>query len=275
MKGFTLLEMVVVMVLMAILVAGTVYFTLPVQQAVDVTVRAEMTDMADNALQRIRRDVRLALPNSLRVTTSGSALLLEYMPLRTAGRYRAESSGAGCGSGNDALVFDASDDCFASIGPILNFNEVVTNADFLVLNNYGRGFDGQNVYDGTAPANRRTVTGITASTVTFTSGDFRRKLHDSPGRRFFIVGPPVTYKCDPAQGTLTRHTGYLMDVSQPTAVGTGVTLATFVSDCVFNYSEGVAAHVGLLSMRLTLSKGVSTGTETISLYQAVHITNVP
>jgi hypothetical protein len=33
--------------------------------------RAELTDQADVALRRITRDIRLALPNSLRVTTTG------------------------------------------------------------------------------------------------------------------------------------------------------------------------------------------------------------
>src|SRR5712692_3016913 len=90
-RGFTLIEMVIAIVLVSIIVATTIFFVYPVRQAADLSTRAELTDIADNALQRIGREVRLALPNSVRVTTSGSSAFLEFLPVRTAGRYRADS----------------------------------------------------------------------------------------------------------------------------------------------------------------------------------------
>ncbi|TAN77825.1 MAG: type II secretion system protein, partial [Gallionella sp.] len=45
-----------------------VFIKAPVQQYFDVARRADMTDTADTALRRITRDLRLALPNSVRVT---------------------------------------------------------------------------------------------------------------------------------------------------------------------------------------------------------------
>jgi len=85
-SGFTLIEMIVAIVIVAIIVAATVYFVFPLRQTVDASTRAELTDIADNALQRIGRDVRLALPNSVRVTTSGSSAFVEFLAIRTAGR---------------------------------------------------------------------------------------------------------------------------------------------------------------------------------------------
>src|SRR3954467_11805969 len=85
-RGLTLIELVVSMVLVAIIIGATLYFAYPLRQAVDLTTRAELTDIADNALQRIAREVRSALPNSVRVDPSGK--FLELMPVRTAGRYR-------------------------------------------------------------------------------------------------------------------------------------------------------------------------------------------
>jgi len=64
----TLIELVVAIVITGIVLAMTVYFANPVRQSVDLAGRADLTDAADNALQRIGRDVRLALPNSVRVT---------------------------------------------------------------------------------------------------------------------------------------------------------------------------------------------------------------
>ena len=97
-RGLTLIELVLAMVLIGIIVGATAYFFYPVTQSVDVAGRAALTDIADNALQRIGREVRLALPNSVRRTTSGSSSFLEFLPVRTAGRYRADGGGIAGGT---------------------------------------------------------------------------------------------------------------------------------------------------------------------------------
>src|SRR4030081_456955 len=140
-RGFTLIELVVAMVLVAIILGATIYFVYPLRQAVDLTTRAELTDIADNALQRIGREVRSALPNSVRVDPSHQ--FLELLPLRESGRYRSEPSG-GCNAstdatGSDELAFDVADSCFKSIGTLANAGTITTN-DFVVVNNYGTGF---------------------------------------------------------------------------------------------------------------------------------------
>lgn len=276
--GATLIELVLAMVLVGIVVAATVYFLYPVRQSVDLTVRAELTDIADNSLQRIGRDVRLALPNSVRV--DGSGLFLEFVPVRTAGRYRGESSGAACGAGFDALTFDSpTETCFKTIGSVPDASQIVPGADYLVLNNAG--FTQQDVYEGT-PSNRVLITASVAETnkhrFEFGARQFERPLHDSPGRRFFVVTTPVTYACDLGAGTLTRYAGYGFQATQPTTFGSGTAalLAQNVAGCVFSYSPNVAPQVGLLTLRLTLSKALSGGeAETVTLYHAVNVRNVP
>lgn len=290
--GVTLIEMVVAMVAVGIILAATIFFAYPLRQAVDTTARAELTDIADNALQRIGREVRLALPNSVRVTVSGGSAYLEFIPVRTGGRYRAESSGAACGAGTDELSFDALDTCFKTIGTLPDATSVTAN-DFLVLNNYGEGFAGQNAYLTVAPLNRRRIASVVdegspvaRQVVTFVSASaFDRSLHDSPARRFYIVSgnagtalpEPVTYQCTPP--TLTRRSGYTMSAAQPTAFadGAAVLLANNVAGCAFDYDpNGIAARVGLLTLHLQLSKTMSNGSpETVSLYHAVHVNNVP
>ncbi len=47
--------------------------------------RAELTDMAAIALNRMTRDIRLAVPNSLRQPDANT---LELLPIHEAGRYR-------------------------------------------------------------------------------------------------------------------------------------------------------------------------------------------
>ena len=152
-RGITLIELVVAMVLTGIIIAATVYFFYPVIQGVDLTGRAELTDIADNALQRIGREVRLALPNSVRQTTSGSSSFLEFLPVRTAGRYRSDGGGASGGTNcppdgvgtpdSDQLSFSpVVDTCFKTIGTLADAGTITTN-DFVVFNNYGEGFTGQ------------------------------------------------------------------------------------------------------------------------------------
>ncbi len=303
--GVTLIELVLAMVLVGIIIATTVYFFYPVSQSVDLAGRAELTDIADNALQRIGREVRLALPNSVR--TDGSKKFVEFLPIRTAGRYRADGGGASgvadcpdTGAGvpaSDQLSFDGIvDTCFKSIGTVVDVGTITTD-DFLVFNNYGTGFSGQNAYATSGTLNRRKLSALpgtaeaTRVRFAFTSGTaLDRALHDSPGKRFFVVignnttGLPeaVTYECNPTAGTLTRRWGYTMvetPTSPPTFAGASATsalIASNVTDCNFDYAPNVAPQIGLLTLRLTLTKTLSGGaTETVSLYHAVHVSNVP
>lgn len=273
-RGVTLIELIIGMIVVSIIVAATLFFANPVRQASDIAARAELTDIANNALQRMARDVKLALPNSVR--TNGT--IVEFIPVRTAGRYRVTPAGACSGANDDELAFDVSDSCFKSIGAIPN-DTSVTTSDFLVLNNYGDGFSVNN-QDAYAGGNRRAITAaiVGQQKVTFASGTFDRKLHDSPGKRFYIVTTPVAYVCDLAARTITRYSGYGFTASLTPASITGGASAVIASDvtgCSFDYAANVAPMVGLLTLRLRLGKTVSTGSETLTLYHSVHVANVP
>lgn len=288
--GLSLIELVVAIVVVAIIVAVVGYFLLPLRQAVDLTVRAELTDAADNALQRIGREVRLALPNSVRIP-GGSGQVVEFLPVVTAGRYRVEGYGAGapigtpCSPGvpeSDRLLFGAVDTCFKTIGTV---EAAITDAHRLVLNNYGEGFPGQNAYEAAGAVNWRQIANpvpVAGShdRINFTSGTaLDRTLHDSPGRRYYVVADPVSFSCDLGTGRLTRHEGYgAPQPAQPTggALGAGNLLAGNVSRCVFEYQPNVAPGIGVVTLRLGLSKALSGGgVETIELVHAIHVRNLP
>jgi len=293
-RGVTLIELVVAMVVVAIVVAATIYFVNPVRQSVDLAGRAELTDIADNALQRIGRDVRLALPNSVRTTTSGASVFVEFLEVRTAGRYRGDSGSVSAGNdcadtgigqpASDELSFDAAiDQCFMTIGTLPNASQVSAN-DFLVLNNHGPGFDGQNAYATAGTMNRRQVTAVLSEAsrerVSFTSATaFDRTLHDSPGKRFYIITGPVSYECNTGTATLTRYWGYAIQAAQPTSFASGssaLIAENVVAPCAFDYAANVAPQIGLLTLRLTLQKALSGGAvERVSLYHALHVSNVP
>ena len=296
-RGFNLIELVAVMVIVAIVVTGLAYFASPIKQSVDVSARADLTDAANTALQRIGRDVRLALPNSVRV--DGTQKFIEFLAVRTAARYRADGGGGTGGTNcpsddptlttagdNDQLSFDlaAGDTCFKTLGKIPDVATVATGTDRLVLNNYGSGFSGQDAYSSTAPLNWVVVSAIdsaseaTRDRVSFAATTFQRVLHASPGKRFFIISGAVSYGCDLSAGTVTRYWGYSIQATQPTTFGgaSSALIASQVTACAFDYTPNVEPQVGLLTLRLTLSKSTTTGVpEVVTLYHAAHMSNVP
>jgi len=281
--GFTLIEMVVVIVITGILVAAVAVFVkLPVQGYVDSARRAEMTDIADAALRRMGRDLRLALPNSMRVTDSGTTI--EFLLTRTGGRYRITDDGTGAG---DFLDFTLSDSSFDQFGPLATGTgqAIVPNADKLVV--YNLGIPGADAYAGD---NTATITGtITGpqpllvppllaneTRINFSAKQFPL---ESPGARFQVVEGPVSYACDTTSGKLTRYWGYPITAAQPSAASlaasgaTRALAATKVSYCAFDYIPGVTARSGVVALTLQI-KDQASG-ESVQLYNEVHVTNVP
>lgn len=282
-KGFTLVEMIMVIVITGI-IGGivAVFLKAPVQQYMDVARRADMTDIADTALRRVKRDVRLALPNSVRVTGAcgGGGTCIEFLPAPSGGRYRAgaDASDDVCPGGtaaDDELSFTGADTCFEVLGTM----PAVTAGNQIVV--YNLGIPGADAYAGnTALAhNRRTVSAVGTNSISITSAN--ALPFDSPGHRFHVISTPVTYVCAPqpggVNGTLTRYWGYAIQAAQPTALATltsvnpGALLATNVSSCNFTYDPLVSARNGLVTMHL----GITEQGETVTLYSAAHVSNQP
>ena len=70
--GFTLIELVITLVISTIVVSFVAMFISgPVRGFTDQARRARLVDAADSALERIGRDVRRALPNSVRIDERG------------------------------------------------------------------------------------------------------------------------------------------------------------------------------------------------------------
>ena len=116
--GFTLIELVTAIVITGILAAAAaVFLRVPIAGYYDVARRAALTDIADLAVRRFSRDVQTALPNSVRVAGpcgGGGLCYLEYLEVRTGGRYREEPSGGatlcpGAGVYTDALQTGSAD----------------------------------------------------------------------------------------------------------------------------------------------------------------------
>ena len=294
-RGFTLVEMILVIVITGILGAiVAIFIRAPIQGYVDSARRAEMVDIADTALRRITRDVRLALPNSVRITgscTPGNTCYLEYLETVAGGRYRSNDcfSAGGC---TQAVTLND----LVSAGGLLTNGQNPVGMRFAVYNQYNNSASdcspsNPSAYCAIANGGAPTITAVanatpiaTEDTVSFASTTFL-PAGGSPNNRFEIVSQPVTYACTPvagggATGILRRYWGYAIQAVQPSSTvaaplstASNALLATNVSACSFTYNTGAVASQrnGLVSAQLTITESG----ESVTLYNATHVSNVP
>lgn len=283
-RGFTLVEMIVVIVITGV-IAGMVaiFIRSPVQGYVDSARRAEMTDIADTALRRMARDLRTAVPNSVRL----SGIAVEFLPTTDGGRYRvADVGGTLCGGTamNDALSFDPADPvdtCFEIVGSPITFS----SGDTIVIGSTQS--DGSLPYKAAASggvSRSIAVAGVGAnkSTVKITSVNQFPTTSELDGHRFAVVPgdqQAVTYACagvgtnssGDGTGTLTRYWHYGINSAQSASPGgTSAVLANKLSGCSFVYNTNNQRN-SLLAVTLTVTES----NESVTLYQEIHINNIP
>lgn len=243
-----------------------VFIRSPVKSYVDSARRAEMSDIADTALRRIIRDLRLALPNSVRVTESpAGTFYLEFLLTSGGGRYRAEKTAAATG---DPLDFNVADSSF----DVLSTMPAFAGGESIVIYNLGSGFAGADAY-AAASNNRAAFGSFAGSTISLAAP--KQFPFASPGNRFQVVQYAVTYKCDPAVGEIRRYWNYGIlpgQLTPPVTVNTAQ-LARNVGACTITYDpNAVQGRNGIVSLRVKLT---GAGGEVVSLFQEAHVSNVP
>lgn len=289
-RGFTLVELVVVIVILGIVSAMVaVFVTVPVRSYIDTAARAELVDIADTATRRIARDVRLALPNSVRIDASGR--YMELLLTKTGGRYLSVNDNT---PGN-VLAFDTDPlpatptNVFAIVGAAPTGAQTIVPGDFIVVNNLGGATTPVDAYYCNAKCNRGTVSAVNGNNITLAANPFlvsdpSTLSIPSPGNRFQVVTTPVTYFCAPdanGGGTLRRFSGYAIGPAQPVAVGAAplgtapvnALLAGQVRACNFALSV-LANQRGLVSITLQLGTAGSGG-GLVTLQQQAQVNNTP
>jgi MSHA biogenesis protein MshO len=273
-RAFTLVELIVVIVLTGIIgVSMMVFFKPTIDAYFDARRRAEMTDMADTALQRISRDVRSAVPNSLR--TAGSDCF-EFLPTSAGGRYRMAADIAS--AADQPLDISQPVTTFDVLSPL---SSVPANGDWVVIGNQNTG----DVYSGTTRAQISAVGGgnaVREAALTVGSHQFPPGYD---GGRFVVVPnnggtPAVVYVCSGAgvdaagngTGTLSRVSRAFSGTLAACPAG-GATLATRVAACNFIYdpNHGATQQSGFIWLQLELREAG----ESVLMAYGVHVSNVP
>jgi MSHA biogenesis protein MshO len=268
--GVTLVELIVAITVLAIVgVMVAVFMRRPIEGYVDASNRAELTNKADSALRRIARDIRLALPNSVRIATSGSTQYMEFLATSGGGRYRAMIDTAAPNAAN-VLDFGTADTTFEVLGPM----PAIANGNLIVVYNLfsAAGTTTSNAYNGGAGTNRAVVGGVAGNVVTIAATQFP---FSSPSNRFQVVTEAVTYECNPTLQQIRRYGGYAIALAQPTPpAGAPALLVDGVTACGFTYDNAATnatLRTGIVSMSLRLTQSG----ENVNLLQQVHISNVP
>lgn len=289
-RGFTLVELVMVIALSGLvaLMISTV-LSRPMEGFVGQSRRAILVDQAAGALNRMSRDVRLAIPNSLRVEAGGQAV--EMLLIHSAARYRPNRVGGeglsfstaaagSCGSSTVGGRCDSVQVLDAGINP--------AGANWMVLYNVGAVSGGvpepgSNVWGGGNPG-VITPTGTTFNVVNavpagesqiilgnLPAGGFQFAFA-SPQRRLYLAQTVVGYRC--SGGQLLRYSYNQLLAAIPNAPPAGSNpqpVAANVASCGFVYQSGSTQRAGLLALNLQLSQSG----ESVQLMQQVHVDNAP
>jgi MSHA biogenesis protein MshO len=278
-RGYTLVELVVTIAVAAVVVSLMSMFVVgPVRAYEAQSRRAALVDAADGALRAMARDLRGALPNSIRVTNDGGRVAVEFLVTVDAARYR---DGA-LGDPAEDLDLARPDDAFATATP---FTRVALPFDstshYLAVYNVGvPGADAYEQANVITPAGTRIriAAGTAAGSNRVTLTPAARFAWGSPGKRVYLVSGPVTWLCDPAARTLVRWSGYGIRTTAATTTAefaaAGATAGRVTDDldgCEAEYSPGTPQRAGLVTLSLRLQRDG----ERVELLHQVHLPNAP
>lgn len=284
--GFTLIELILVIALSAVVaVMITTVLSRPLEGFAAQGSRAELVDQAALALDRMARDIRRAVPNSVRVDKHTNHTL-EFLNARHGGRYlpnRLDGEGLHFALGTADECTAPGNDCqtFRVMEPDLTIEDV----RWLVVYNTGAESDGSPVRGSNLWAAADATTGrhvitpqgssfsamsdvrSTLITVTAPSGSFAFAF-SSPQRRFYLADEVVGYRCDLLNRRLLRFTR--VSLTPAFAADVSHVVVDNVSDCRFSYQPGSQHRAGLVGLALRLTDG-----ESIELFRQVQVDNAP
>lgn len=270
--GFTLIEFIMVIVVLGIISLGSVGFiSNSAQGLVDTAERQALASSATIAVEKVLREVRRALPNSVRTFSDGGNECIELVPILHSSEYV-------------SIPIASADSSFKSIK---FFGATGTESGFVAV--YPTSTDA--VY-GTSPATIRAISTTTAlasavgvgadlnlQELTFTATTTYRFPTESPRKRFFLVDPPISF-CDDADGRLWRYQNYGFQVSSASSIPTTGTNRILIADSLkvgslrFNILPAQLQRNAVVSMSLIIERAASSA-EQVDISQEVQLRNVP
>ncbi len=269
--GFTLIELIVVMVLIGILAVFVVPIILePFEAFRDTERRARLVAESEQALLRVMREVRHALPNSVRLNGDKA---VEFLNTVDGGRYRRYQDLSSLPPSGDVLSIPGTDTSFDVLS---NLNGNVAGQHLIIYNTDSTADVPTNAYRG---GNRTQATGLSGGVLNFSSKVF--PAH-SPNQRFDLVDGPVIFECVSAGSRsyqLKRCSGYNIQANQPAVgncPGTSELLLDDLDECTLKYAPGASSRAGVLTLTIKRTLLDDHGNqESIPLVAQAQVWNVP
>jgi MSHA biogenesis protein MshO len=255
-QGFTLVELVAVIVLLGFVGTASVQF---IRQGVGIYVdsarRDNLQHQARFAVERVSRELKNALPGSVRILRDNQCV--EFMPIKSATTYLSSIVNA------SITTLD-----------VVDFNYVYAAGDQLAIYT----FDNNSVYGGSPSVTDLTAAaaGSVANTQTL-NFDAITISNESPTRRAYIISGPVSFCA--SDGELRRHAGYTLSSDPPTAAS-GILLSDNIrvddggAVTVFDYSFDSLQRAGTVLLDFRFQDASATD-EWLRLDQTVFVRNVP
>lgn len=252
-RGFNLIELIIVIVVLGTLMAGTAaYITNSMIAYNDVARRDQLTTQGRITIEKVSRALRSALPNSIRVQNN----CIEFLPIIGSSVYT-------------SLPTDAPASSFNAID--FNLNSAI-GTRYVIVYPYNLNA----VYAGGSPGPRATYSsksGSPATTVTL-SGNHQFSQH-APQRRFYVTDAPTSYCIE--GNNLNRYRGYNISAAQatpPSATAELVAQDLQLNDSgpvtPFSYTPGTLRRNAIVAMDFRFL----IGNEWIRLYHEVQVRNV-
>lgn len=289
-RGFTLVELIVVMVVTGILAGILVTFFSPaVNNYFAGSRRAMLTDAADGVMRRMSRDIRVSVPNSVDIRTSAQGPCIGMLPASAGARFRTDrdvtwdNAHAAASDQSKPVTPGMAVDTFDATSAVSG-----SQNDWILIGN-------QSYADVYAAANHGRIKADLVPPPDPRLGNKRVTLQSAmpipagyDGSRFFVVPngqQVVAYICSgggvdgngDGRGTLYRVRGHPISADPlacPVAApATTPVLATHVSACTIRFTPnpGATQLSGLVEVDLTLTQA----NENVRLNFGVAVENVP
>ncbi|KGJ98945.1 PilW family protein [Thalassotalea sp. ND16A] len=258
-KGFTLVELVLVIAILSITSVGFIGFiTIGSKVYQDVSGRDALISDARFAIERLNRELSNALPNSVRIIDDGSTQCLEFVPIVVSSFYL-----------DIPLLPDPPKTTFDVVKASSDYQ---TNSKDMVI---VYPIASSDIYDH---ASSKKAIGLTS--VAKPAGNKWRITIDSafsfaaesPSGRLFIVSEPVSFCA--TNGSLHRHQNYGFSINQSILSG-GVLMAEHIDVChgscfpfVF---DAILQRAAIVQVNFKFSKN----NDNVFFSNGVHISNVP
>jgi len=266
--GFTLIELIMVIVIMSVMSVGSVKFiTQTTQGVIDTAKRQRLAAVGVIAVEKMVREIREALPNSVRVFGG----CIEFVPTIWGSQYITLPVLTGATSFTAVAIFEDSD-----------IAQYVSGSNYRVA---VYPITDSSVYAGANPGPVSGVMAAANSVAVIATDDDNDILvtlngsfqfsNNSPEKRFYVVSNPVTYCVSGSY--LYRYNGYgfdgVMGASRPTSFPGREVVADKLTAGTFTYSGASLVRNAVVEIALTFQETASTETQKIT--HEVQLRNVP